>query len=271
MFDDDGDARTEFGVKEAFQRGADTAGGARARHVVHSDAEPAFDDLREVRQRGVQCGDVGLGGTFLRSEHGAGAGGTGQRVGHVAGGGDGDVLESRVHRADVDGGQISEGRSPVLKVVAVPVQKTNAEGLQKSGTGVVGGAAAEPDDDALGSGTDGGEYEFAGAVGGGNQRVAFFGFKQCEAAGFGCLDHGGRAVGEQAEVAFDRSAERVVDRHGVHRSASGVDKRACGAFTAVGHGKATDLGIVVGILNPLSHRPGRLHGGQALFEGVRGA
>ena len=115
-----------------------------------------------------------------------------------------------------------------------------------------------------------GEYEFAGAVGGGNQRVAFFGFKQCEAAGFGCLDHGGRAVGEQAEVAFDRSAERVVDRHGVHRSASGVDKRTCGAFTAVGHGEATDLGIVVGILNPLSHRPGRLHGGQALFEGVRG-
>ena len=223
-----------------------------------------------MREGGVQCGDIIFGRTFLRAEHGAGAGGAGQRVGHVAGGGDGDVLESRVHRADVDGGQISEGRSPVLKVVAVPVQKTNAEGLQKSGTGVVGGAAAEPDDDALGSGTDGGEYEFAGAVGGGNQRVAFFGFKQCEAAGFGCLDHGGRAVGEQAEVAFDRSAERVVDRHGVHRSASGVDKRTCGAFTAVGHGEATDLGIVVGILNPLSHRPGRLHGGQALFEGVRG-
>ena len=29
--------------------------------------------------------------------------------------------------------------------------------------------------------------------------------------------------------------------------------------------------ILIGILNPLSHRPGRLHGGQALFEGVRGA
>ena len=114
-------------------------------------------------------------------------------------------------------------------------------------------------------------HEFAGAVGGGDQRVAFFGFKQCQSAGFGCLDHGGRAVGEQTEVAFDRPAERVVDRHGAHRSAGGVDKRACGAFTAVGHGKATDLGIVVGILNPLSHRPGRLHGGQALFEGVRGA
>ena len=132
-----------------------------------------------MREGGVQCGDIIFGRTFLRAEHGAGAGGTGQRVGHVAGGGDGDVLESRIHRADIDGGQIGESRSPVLKVVAVPVQKTNAKGLQKSGTGVVGGAAAEPDDDALGSGTDGGEHEFAGAVGGGDQRVAFFGFKQC--------------------------------------------------------------------------------------------
>ena len=120
-------------------------------------------------REGVQCGDTSWTHLSAGRTRAAPVGPV-SGFGHVAGGGDGDVLESRIHRADIDGGQIGESRSPVLKVVAVPVQKTNAKGLQKSGTGVVGGAAAEPDDDALGSGTDGGEHEFAGAVGGGDQR-----------------------------------------------------------------------------------------------------
>ena len=59
--------------------------------------------------------------------------------------------------------------------------------------------------------------------------------------------------------------------HGMHRTPGGVDERTHGPFTALGHGKTANLGIAIGILNPPSHSLGRLHGGQALFEGVGGA
>ena len=135
----------------------------------------------QMREGGVQCGDIIFGRTFRWAEHGAGAGGAGHGFGHVAGGGDGDVLESRVHRADIDGGQIGEGR-PRVPAVGVLVQKTNAEGLQKSGTGVVGGAAAEPDDDALGPETAA-SMSSPVPVGVRRSTPVFFGFKQCQSVG----------------------------------------------------------------------------------------
>lgn len=65
-------------------------------------------------------------------------------------------LRAGIHRADIDGGQIGESRSPVLKVGCRSRPEDERQGpAEVRAPGVVGGAAAEPDDDALGSGTDG--------------------------------------------------------------------------------------------------------------------
>ena len=61
----------------------------------------------------------------------------------------------------------------MLKVVAVPVQKTNAKGLQKSGTGVVGGAAADANQETPAALADGVKDQFSDTVGGSAEWIAF--------------------------------------------------------------------------------------------------
>ena len=63
---------------------------------------------------------------------------------------------------------------------------------------VVGGGAADADEDALDAFVESGADEVAGAAGGGEAGVAFGGFKESEAGGGGHFEDGGLAVAGEA-------------------------------------------------------------------------
>ena len=75
--------------------------------------------------------------------------------------------------------------------LAVGAQQADTEGCREAGAAVVGGAAADAEDDAAVAGVERGADDGANAVGGCIQRVSDAGRQESEAAGLGRLDDGG--------------------------------------------------------------------------------
>ena len=123
----------------------------------------------------------------------------------------------------------------MCQVVTVLVQKTNAEGLQKSGTGVVGGAAANADNDFFHAFIERGTNQLAGAVACGAQRVARFGRHQMQARCGGHFDNGGAPVAREAEFSLHFVAQRRAHFCAYQSAFGGIHQRLHRALAAVGH------------------------------------
>ena len=130
-----------------------------------------MDDRRIVRQSLVELFDHGRRRAFLWSEDCGCAVGAGQRVGDVAGQDDRRARDTRVEAGAIDADEVGERRSPDRQIATVGVEQSDAESLGHAGAAVIGGAAAESDDDAFRAMVERVEDQFSDAARGGVQRV----------------------------------------------------------------------------------------------------
>ena len=170
-----------------------------------------------------------------------------------------NIIGVRVTRGSrtgaIDAVEVGERRSPARQVATVGVEQSDAESLGHAGAAVIGGAAAESDDDAFRAMVERVEDQFADAARGGAQRVGR-GADEMQSRGFGHLDDGRRAIAEDAVCGGDRFVQWSGDTDRDQATAGGVDQGADRAFAAVCHGNGDDVGIG-------GHAP------HAAFDGVR--
>ena len=255
-FGDEIYAGTHGGVREREEPRAESACRARSGDYAHAATGIAMDDRRIVRQSLVELFDHGRRRAFLWSEDCGCAVGAGQRVGDVAGQYNRRARNARVETGAIDAVEVGERRSPARQVATVGVEQSDAESLGHACAAVIGGAAAESDDDAFRAMVERIEDQFSDAARGGVQRVGR-GADEVQSRGFGHFDDGRRAIAEDAVCGGDRFAQWSGDAGRDQAAAGGVDQGVDRAFTAVRHGNGDDVGIG-------GHAP------HAAFDGTRG-
>ena len=242
-FGDQLDAGAKARRQEALRGEAHAAGRTAARLVARVAAQRRRAAVGEVGEGSVELRHLRGVGAFLRAEHRRGAVRSAQRVVDVAGDLDGHPGEARVEAAGVDARQLRQRRTARRQRAAGGVFQVHAEGAQHAAAGVVGGAAAEAEDDAHGAGVQRGADQLAGAVAAGAQHVALGRRHPLQAAGRGHLDQRAALAGQPAPVRQQRRAERAAHPALALLAAGGREQRRHGAFAAVGHRPAQQLGL----------------------------
>src|SRR5262249_4409416 len=122
---------------------------ARARKIADGDSQVAPDDHGEVLEVGVQIRDHGRCGPLLGAVDCGRPSWTAKRIVHVAGDGDFNPSETGIAPARVDPLETSEGAPSWPEIQTVGVEQSITECLPEPCSAVIGGAAANPDDQAL--------------------------------------------------------------------------------------------------------------------------
>ena len=187
--------------------------------------------------------------------------------GDVAGQYNRRARNARVETGAIDAVEVGERRSPDRQIATVGVEQSDAESLGHAGAAVIGGAAAESDDDAFRAMVERIEDQFSDAARGGAQRVGR-GADEVQSRGFGHLDDGRRAIAEDAICGGDRFTQWSGDTDRDQATAGGVDQSADRAFAAIRHGDGDDVGV--GSRAPHAAFDGvrSLPRGQAAFERI---
>jgi len=237
------DAGTQTGVKRRQRGSAHAAGRARARQCGHVAAAGLRQITAPVRQGGVQLRHLGRAGAFLRCKHRAGAARAAQRVIHIAGDIHLHAGQRRLHGRQIQRGQLRQRRAAGRQRLAVRIQQARAQRLQHAGAAVLGGAAAQAQQDAPRALRQRGGDQLAHAVGAGAQGVALAARNPHQAGGLGHFNQGRFTVAQHGKTRIDRRAQRAA--HGVAQqlAASGADQRIQRAFAAVGQRQAHTLRI----------------------------
>ncbi len=221
-------------------------------------------------QVAIQQGDHLRGGSFLRPEDGGCAFGAAQRAGHIAGHLNVDTGQPAVQRGDINMMQRAQRAASRWQPVALAIEKADTQRLRHPRTAVVGGAAAQPENDFFNAAIEAGQDQLSGAPAGGQQRIAGVLIHIMNAAGRGHLNHRGIPPAHDAEAGGDRGPERAGHRKRNQLSAGGINQRLGGAFAAVCHGNVKIAGIREDASESGFHRDADLLCGHALFKGVRG-
>ena len=153
---------------------------------------------------------------------------------------------------------------------AAKVQEAHAECLRQPGARIVGGGAADAEDNLLDAAGDGVGDELAGAVGRRDQRVALVLRHEREARRFRHLDDRGAAVAEEPIGGLHAVAERRRHLRLHDRSAGRVDQRLNRPLPAVGHRHFHVYGVGPNALETGLELARDLQRRQVLFEGIGG-
>ena len=270
--EDEVDAGDEAGAEAGEDACADAAsgtatggGGGECPRRVRRGAI-GREDLGDVAETGVEGLNGLRGGAFLGGEDVCGAGGTVEGSPDVAGGGEGESGEFGRRNDGGHAGEVGAGGTGG-KIRARGIEEAEAERLEEAEADVVGGAAAEAEDDAAGIGGEGGAEEFSGAVGRGAEGIAERRGNEGKTAGGGDFDERGRAIAGKAEGGFHLLEEWIVDADGNTASVCGGDENIDQTLAAIGHGHATG-----GVAETESGggRSAGLGRGEATFEGIEG-
>lgn len=144
----------------------DAARGTSAGHIAHVHTETAFDQTREMRQGGVQRGDIIGAGPFCGPNTAL------VPVGPVSG-----LVTSQAAMMDtlpMSGSIVVMSMTDTSAKAAPPRpssspfasrRRTPRDCRRPAPASLVGGAAAETDDDSSNAKTGGGEQQFAGTIG----------------------------------------------------------------------------------------------------------
>ena len=144
----DFNARAQTGRGEVKHPGTETAGGAGARDFGHLAPGRLVCAFGVVGQGSVEFGDHIGGGALLRPKDCGCAARATEGVVDVAGNGDLAFGETRVEAGDVDFAQVPECCATVqVEVGSRGAEEAYPEGARHAGAAVVGGAAADADDD----------------------------------------------------------------------------------------------------------------------------
>ncbi|MNT50455.1 hypothetical protein D3C72_1873750 [compost metagenome] len=115
------------------------------------------------------------------------------------------------------------------------VEQAHAQRLQRTGTPVVGGTAADGQDDAPGTGIQRGTHQLPGAEGAADARITLLQRHQLQTAGFCHLNDRGVAFGQPTPMGLDRLAQWSLHPSAAQLASAGGENRLDRAFTAVGH------------------------------------
>ena len=174
-------------------------------------------------------------GAFLRPEHRRCAFFAAQRIIHIAGHHDFHAGQALIQAAKVDGGQILQTAAAGTDGLLVCIEQQSAQRLQHAGAAVIGGAAADADNDFFYAFIERGQNQLARAVAGGVQRIAFFRRHQMQAGCGGHFDNGGAPVAREAEFRSYLVAQRRAHFCAYQSAFGGIHQRLHRALAAVGH------------------------------------
>ena len=152
---------------------------------------------------------------------------------------------------------------------ALRIEEPNAERLQHPGAAVVGGAAADADDEPARAVVEGGPDELADAEGGGQKRIAQGRRNELEPRGRRHFDHRDAALAGDAVERLDLVAERPDDPARQATPPGRSDQRIHGALPAVGDRQKHIVGVGVDGAEPLADGERRLERREAFLERVR--
>ena len=193
-----------------------------------------------------------------------------QRVVHVARHFDLAFGKALVQASHVDAGQQRQRRTAARQFNALRIQQLHAQRLQHASAAVIGGAAANAQNQVAGTRIQRSDDQLTRAVAGGDVGIALCGWHQGQTAGRSHFDHGGAAVARQAVEAGDALAQRV--RHFDFNLAAlrGFDHGLHRAFAAIGHGHFDVLGVRKDFLESQLDLRGHFQRGQAFLVGIGG-
>ncbi len=202
----------------------------------------------------------------MRAKHRRGAFRAAERVVHIARYLDNQLTQTRIQTAQIDGRELTETCATQSNRRTIRFEQLAAERLDHASTAVIGGAAADTENEVLHPHLQRGQDQLAGAEAGGEQRIALLGRHQMDAGGGGHLDDGALAITQQADEALHLVAKRRGHFDRQDAATGGINQRLHRTFTAIGH-RQFDVGGVrqhlfeTG-LDGISHR----HGAQTLLE-----
>ena len=226
------------------------------------------NDGRIVGQGRIQDGHHGRVCALLRSEDGRGSFGAGQGVGHIRGQTNAGAGQAGIQSGDVNPVQPGQCCSSLGQFISFSIQQPGAQGLGHAGAAVVGGRAAEADDDLLCALVQGLADQLARAIGGGHQWVAGLLIDELDAAGCSHLDGRCTAIAQNAVASGDGQAQRPGGPGLDHAASGGIDQGLDRALAAIGHGHKDHFGLQGALSQSAFYSVCGLLGGQAALEGV---
>src|SRR5208337_2969387 len=268
--DDEVDPTLETSPGECHQPPTQAPRRARAGDVAHCDIQVALHDVREVGKVAIEPLHHFGRGPFLRSIHRRGAPRAAERVGHVAGHGDGGRAQAGRLAGAFDPGQPVQFAPARPKLASLGVEEAEAEYLAQAGSSIVGRAATDAHDHAPGAGLERPQEQLAGSPRGGSQGISQGGRHEPEPRGRSHLERRSASVAQKSKRGDHRLAERSSDRDRTIRTTRRRNERRNGPLAAVCHRHAVDLGAGINPGQAPRHGLGRLERRQASFELVRG-
>jgi hypothetical protein len=152
-------------------------------------------------------------GPFLRAVHYRRAPLPGQGVVHIAGHLDFAIPQAGIKTADIDGRQPTQGAAAGRKVLPLPIQQPDAQGLQHPRTGIIGSTAADTDNQVPQPIIQGPADQLAGAETAGQKGVAPVCGHQGQTAGRSHFYDRGPAIAADTVESFHRRSQRAADAH----------------------------------------------------------
>ena len=148
------------------------------------------------------------------------------------------------------------------------VEKTHPQRLQQPHTRIIGGTAAQPEDDARGTRVKRLTDQLTGAETTGQARVTLLTRHPMQTAGCGHFDHR-RALPQPAPVRLDRrphgATHLAFTALTPDSSQYGIDR----TLAAIGHGPQQTLGLGKNLLPTAGDGSGHVGRAKALLEGIR--
>ena len=169
----------------------------------------------------------------------------------------------------VDAFQPGQSRPARRQFVPVGVQKPDAQGGGHPRAAVVGGAAAQADDEAGKAPFQRLPQQFAGAVGGGGQRVAAALGDEGQPGGTGHFDNRRFAVAHHAPAGFQGLAQWPGHLAGEHLPAGAFHQGVQRAVAPVGHRRQHYCGLGQSGGHPPGDGLRRLQPGYSGLESLR--
>ena len=148
------------------------------------------------------------------------------------------------------------------------VEETEAERLEHSEAGVVGGASPNTDDEMAATPVEGLADQLAGAIGGRFPGISFFRSQEGQATDGSHFDIGGLAISGEGIAGIDESRQGIVGTGGDISPVGGGDDCFQEPLATIGDGKAQDLAVRKQAMDCLTGSVARLTGGEATFERV---
>ena len=223
-----------------------------------------------MRERGVKLLHHFGSGAFLRTVDGGSSARPTEGIVDIGSECHFKIGQPRVHCGDINALQSGQHRATEGHVFAISIKEPGAERLCHAGTTVIGGTAADADNQLSAAVVERSANQLASAAGGGDKRIALLRGHQRQAGSGSHLNHGGGVIAQNSPVSVHPFFQRSGDLCGHHFTAGSIDQGLHRAFTAVGHWFQYRFCIRHNALHPFLNGPRHFQRGEVSFKSLRG-